>query len=165
MKSTKNMYRANVQIPFVRGATSLNTSHFICRRQLHLRQRRNIIGRKPTSFVRSTTSFICVRLQRNDVDIQSNDVACKHANDVVSCGHKWKNPSRRTWIFWQGHKGSNSGHAVLETAALPTELYPWIYIALQHDYCITFQRENQVFNLHNIEPYLYKTVGNITAKR
>ena len=26
---------------------------------------------------------------------------------------------------WQGHKGSNSGHAVLETAALPTELYPY----------------------------------------
>ncbi len=25
---------------------------------------------------------------------------------------------------WQGHKDSNSGHAVLETAALPTELYP-----------------------------------------
>ena len=26
---------------------------------------------------------------------------------------------------WQGHKDSNSGHAVLETAALPTELYPY----------------------------------------
>ena len=25
---------------------------------------------------------------------------------------------------WQGHKDSNSGHAVLETAALPAELYP-----------------------------------------
>lgn len=24
----------------------------------------------------------------------------------------------------QGHQGSNSGHAVLETAALPAELYP-----------------------------------------
>ena len=31
-----------------------------------------------------------------------------------------------TRIFWQGHKDSNSGHAVLETAALPTELYPYI---------------------------------------
>ena len=28
--------------------------------------------------------------------------------------------------LWQGHKDSNSGHAVLETAALPTELYPYI---------------------------------------
>ena len=29
-------------------------------------------------------------------------------------------------VFWQGQKGSNSRHAVLETAALPTELYPCI---------------------------------------
>ena len=28
--------------------------------------------------------------------------------------------------FWQGQKGSNPRHAVLETAALPTELYPYI---------------------------------------
>ena len=28
-------------------------------------------------------------------------------------------------LFWQGHKDSNSGHAVLETAALPAELYPY----------------------------------------
>ena len=39
--------------------------------------------------------------------------------------------------FWQGHKDSNSGHAVLETAALPTELYPYIcyaryYITVLH---------------------------------
>ena len=27
-------------------------------------------------------------------------------------------------IFWQGQKDSNPRHAVLETAALPTELYP-----------------------------------------
>ena len=27
---------------------------------------------------------------------------------------------------WQGQKDSNSRHAVLETAALPTELYPYI---------------------------------------
>ena len=28
---------------------------------------------------------------------------------------------------WQGQKDSNPRHAVLETAALPTELYPYIY--------------------------------------
>ena len=28
--------------------------------------------------------------------------------------------------FWQGQKDSNSRHAVLETAALPTELYPYV---------------------------------------
>ena len=27
-------------------------------------------------------------------------------------------------LNWQGHQGSNPGPAVLETAALPTELYP-----------------------------------------
>ena len=26
---------------------------------------------------------------------------------------------------WQGHKDSNPGHVVLETTALPTELYPY----------------------------------------
>ena len=30
------------------------------------------------------------------------------------------------WSVWQGQKGSNSRHAVLETAALPTELYPYV---------------------------------------
>ena len=32
----------------------------------------------------------------------------------------------RMVILWQGQKGSNSRHAVLETAALPTELYPYM---------------------------------------
>ena len=29
-------------------------------------------------------------------------------------------------IFWQGQKESNPRHAVLETAALPAELYPYM---------------------------------------
>ena len=29
-------------------------------------------------------------------------------------------------IKWQGQKDSNSRHAVLETAALPAELYPYM---------------------------------------
>ncbi len=29
---------------------------------------------------------------------------------------------------WQGQKDSNPRHAVLETAALPTELYPYDFI-------------------------------------
>ncbi len=32
-------------------------------------------------------------------------------------------------LFWQGQKDLNPRHAVLETAALPTELYPYIKIA------------------------------------
>ncbi len=30
------------------------------------------------------------------------------------------------YFLWQGQKDSNSRHAVLETAALPTELYPYV---------------------------------------
>ena len=29
-------------------------------------------------------------------------------------------------IYWQGQKDSNPRHVVLETTALPTELYPYI---------------------------------------
>ena len=52
---------------------------------------RNFIGRKPTSlrstsFARSATSFICAARGGNDISLRLNDVACKHANDVVPCG-------------------------------------------------------------------------------
>ena len=33
--------------------------------------------------------------------------------------------------YWQGQKDLNPRHAVLETAALPTELYPYILVGLQ----------------------------------
>ncbi len=33
-------------------------------------------------------------------------------------------PQKRCLYFWQGQKDLNPRHAVLETAALPTELYP-----------------------------------------
>ena len=36
---------------------------------------------------------------------------------------------RYTPLKWQGQKGSNPRHAVLETAALPTELCPYIIVA------------------------------------
>ncbi len=36
--------------------------------------------------------------------------------------------------FWQGQKDLNPRHAVLETAALPTELYP--YITVDHNIII-----------------------------
>ena len=38
-----------------------------------------------------------------------------------------KTPATKvTGVFWQGQKDLNPRHAVLETAALPTELYPYI---------------------------------------
>ena len=34
-------------------------------------------------------------------------------------------------MIWQGQKDLNPRHAVLETAALPTELYPYLLIVAQ----------------------------------
>ena len=56
---------------------------------------------------------------------------------------------------WQGHKDSNSGHAVLETAALPTELYPFNKI-----YYITFGATCQdVFSKFFIFPENFRDVS------
>ncbi len=40
---------------------------------------------------------------------------------------KTKTAERRS-LSWQGQKDLNPRHAVLETAALPTELYPYMFI-------------------------------------
>ncbi len=37
---------------------------------------------------------------------------------------KQQAPQKRYLLFWQGQKGSNPRHSVLETDALPAELYP-----------------------------------------
>ena len=37
----------------------------------------------------------------------------------------------RIYRTWQGQKDSNPRHAVLETAALPAELYPYILVGHQ----------------------------------
>ena len=38
-----------------------------------------------------------------------------------------KHSFKRTSVFWQGQKDLNPRHSVLETDALPTELYPYIF--------------------------------------
>ncbi len=38
-----------------------------------------------------------------------------------------KNTPLDVFFFWQGQKDLNPRHAVLETAALPTELYPYVF--------------------------------------
>ena len=38
---------------------------------------------------------------------------------------KQQTPQKRCLLFWQGQKGSNPRHSVLETDALPAELYPY----------------------------------------
>ncbi len=40
-------------------------------------------------------------------------------------------PTRYDFFVWQGQKGSNPRHSVLETDALPTELYPYIMVDQQ----------------------------------
>ena len=73
------------------------------------------------------------------------------------CGSPYENkrPPFGGLLFWQGHKGSNSGHAVLETAALPTELYPFNKI-----YYITFGATCQdVFSKFFIFPENFRDVS------
>ena len=55
-------------------------------------------------------------------------VNCDFKKMILSM-KKARNPCKikvfRTFL-WQGQKGSNPRHAVLETAALPAELYPYM---------------------------------------
>ena len=44
---------------------------------------------------------------------------------------KQKKTPTGVFLFWQGQKDLNPRHAVLETAALPTELYPYIWWAIR----------------------------------
>ena len=46
-------------------------------------------------------------------------------------------------VKWQGQKESNPRHAVLETAALPAELYPYMVRVSQRE----------VVDLHGLEPW------------
>ena len=44
---------------------------------------------------------------------------------LSTCFIKEKPPFRTAYLEWQGQKDSNPRHSVLETDALPTELYPY----------------------------------------
>ena len=48
---------------------------------------------------------------------------------VIQRKQRKKAPKNRCF-FWQGQKDLNPRHAVLETAALPTELYPYVKFCL-----------------------------------
>ena len=49
--------------------------------------------------------------------------------------------SRMLTFFWQGQKDSNPRHSVLETDALPAELYPYV------------NPMKRVVGLHGLEPW------------
>ena len=49
---------------------------------------------------------------------------------------------------WQGQKDLNPRHAVLETAALPTELYPYIPILILTDEIMKVGSANLLINFN-----------------
>ena len=81
--------------PFARSATSLGVSpHHWHEVQLHLRQRRNIV-------------HLCRAGRQRCSRFTRNDVACKHANDVVPCGtNEKKNEATASFFFWLGCRDS-----------------------------------------------------------
>ena len=57
----------------------------------------------------------------------------------------WRSNQLNYRAMWQGQKGSNPRHAVLETAALPTELCPYVLYrsgcVSQREYYITIEQK------------------------
>ena len=47
----------------------------------------------------------------------------------------WRSNQLNYRAIWQGQKGSNPRHAVLETAALPAELYPYTAFFVFDTFC------------------------------
>ena len=94
---------------------------------------------------------------RSGISSRSDFIHRRWIYPVRKDGFSWKKPSRNsTWLFsWQGHKGSNSGHAVLETAALPTELYPYTtsrIIPHKKQKCNRFFKKIKIFLLYFLLP-------------
>ena len=65
----------------------------------------------------------CIRHRRRF----SGDARHARASGKVFYRKKRKKHPKALFPFWQGQKDLNPRHAVLETAALPTELYPYIF--------------------------------------
>ena len=61
--------------------------------------------------------------------------ACSVDSVLFLYPNYWQRAKRKslekTRLLWQGQKDLNPRHAVLETAALPTELYPYIWWAIR----------------------------------
>lgn len=57
--------------------------------------------------------------------------------------------------LWQGRKDSNSQQTVLETAALPIELHPYIGIIIMADFIKKAWRRGQDLNLRRVSPHLF----------
>ena len=57
--------------------------------------------------------------------------------------------------LWQGRKDSNSQQTVLETAALPIELHPYIGILIMADFIEKAWQRGQDSNLRRVSPHLF----------
>ena len=78
-----------------------------------------ILAKFPTDFVtarRSLARVLCT--------LASTHASRSSSSENLSAYHRGYN------FNWQGQKGSNPRHVVLETTALPTELYPYKMIKL-----------------------------------
>ncbi len=64
----------------------------------------------------------CARLRRARTRTVHRTVLPSQGSIPLPLCHEKNAPAAR--FLWQGQKGSNPRHAVLETAALPAELYP-----------------------------------------
>ena len=80
------------------------------------------------------TLFDCTRFAAGKEDLrQVGNMRRKPPTSALwkRCSHppkKEKPALKKDWLFfWQGQKDSNPRHVVLETTALPSELYPCIF--------------------------------------
>ena len=66
----------------------------------------------------------------HDCMIEASHTTTQHGGQK-NCGNKKTGTVFSTCVFpWQGQKDLNPRHAVLETAALPSELYPYEVIGV-----------------------------------
>ncbi len=115
-------------------------SHFICRRQLHLRQSRNFIDAKHHFICRKATSFVYVRFSDNEVDSKlSNEVLASLVTKLCPADINEKSKSEDL-DFWLGRRDSNPRMQQSKCCVLPLDDSPKCYfikkIAKSTDFAI-----------------------------
>ena len=81
------------------------------------------------SYIAATQQLYYIRLQnwaKPNITCEANITAQQYNSPKANIVEKNGNRITITVLFWQGHKDLNPEPTVLETAALPIELYPYI---------------------------------------